>query len=232
MFKAIIIILTLSSTLSFGQTFQDSVKGNFVYLFDGQIIYNDHVLYVQPGFKPAYLEVGNTQIPPGKVKFYKNSEGFFANTIRYGSADFAHCKAMGEINYFKFSKKFSKTYYNVDFKSSPKFPLIDEYINKGFDNLELADLKTLERNLAENPQSMKHLKKFKIVRNVRNSMLAVGGAAIIGGLALFANTGNDSFASTGFVIGISFLLSQNVVFFALPKKVKAVRYYNEGFKTE
>lgn len=70
---------------SFGQP--DSIRGNFIYLFSGNLIESNVVDYRDPILAPAYFSANNVDFNVKSVKYVKFYRGFYAN-IRNPNFDF------------------------------------------------------------------------------------------------------------------------------------------------
>ena len=199
----------ITSTL---KLYADSVENKHNYFIVNQsneIIVGSNIDYVKPFFGSAYIQIDSKQIQPYSVKFYKNEEGFYANTQNIsatGISDFSQRVKKGKINLYETVKtNRSSMYLN---SASPTFgpgaygsrgtisggistTIIKNYYNIGFGPLKKADYTNLSLDLASNPESMLHLEKYKSVKNTQTILFVVGGVTLIGGIATLINKTKD-----------------------------------------
>jgi hypothetical protein len=189
----LIIFLGILQKALFGQVNESK---EYVYFFTDSVIYGN-VDYKKPFFGPAYLKVDSLKIQLDKVKFYKNQTGFFANSknINFsGTSSFSERIRKGRINLFE---KENINYSPGQFSSTGMYmggsttKTILNYYNKGFGELKKADYKNLSIELADNPESLIYLNKFKSVQKTQNVLYAVGGALFVAGFATLVNKTYD-----------------------------------------
>lgn len=191
-FYLIIFFGILQNTL-FGQIHESK---EYVYLFTDSVIYGN-VDYMQPFFGSAYLKVDSLKVQLYKVKFYKNQTGFFANSknINFsGTSSFSERVRKGRINLFeKENTTCNPGHFTPTgmYAGGTYYKTILNYYNRGFGDLKKANYKNLSVELADNPESIVYLNKFKSVRNTQNVLYVVGGAILVGGFATLVNKTSD-----------------------------------------
>jgi len=239
-FYLIIFLSILQKTL-FGQINENK---DYVYFFTDSILYGN-VDYKKPFIGAAYLKVDSLKIQLDKVKFYKNQTGFFANSknINFsGTSSFSERIRKGRINLFE---KENTNYNPGHFTSTGMYmggttsTTILNYYNRGFGDLKKANYKNLSMELADNPESLIHLNKFKSVQSTQNVLYVVGGALVVGGLATLINKTKDvdydtepspNVTSNIVTIGLGagcFLVSYTMSFSKPEHLRKAVDAYNK-----
>ena len=125
----------------------------------------NNVKYATKNFSKSYFLVSDRAIANSDVKFYKNSEGFFANTMNLDFIErvgFAKRVVRGNINLFK-EESVSNTMMmgpNGMMGSMGPNHFVDYYYNiNEFDDLKKANYKNLKIDLISNQNSMFHLQK-------------------------------------------------------------------------
>ena len=68
---------------------------------------------------------------------------------------------------------------------------IDNYYNIGFNELKKANYKNLNLDLADNPESMLHLNKYKSLRNTETGLYVAGGTLLVLGFATVMHKTKD-----------------------------------------
>ena len=184
----LIAIIILMNNILFAQE-----KKDFTYLFSGEKIYSNNVKYVTKKLSKSYFLVSDRAIANSDVKFYKNSEGFFANTMNLDFIErvgFAKRVVRGNINLFK-EESVSNTMMmgpNGMMGSMGPNHFVDYYYNiNEFDDLKKANYKNLKIDLISNQNSMFHLQKFKSVNQRKTILYIVGGIIMTAGVATLIN---------------------------------------------
>ncbi len=104
--------------------------------------------------------------------------------------------------------------------------------NKGYSNLKNASYRNLVLDLADNPESIKHLNNYK-KQTKRQTMFLVGGLAVgAGTIIALTNKGNKDSSIVPYLLGGA--TSVGAIFFSYkilinkPKHLeKAIKAYNE-----
>jgi len=183
--------------------YADSIQKNyncFAYTYTNKIIHGRNVTYERPKFGLSYMHIDNKKIRSDNVKFYKNINGFYANSksiYSIGSTIFAKRISDGKINLYEVElRKFNPTYYDPMTNSwggGFNITRIRQYYNFRFDDIKKANYKNLSIELIDNPESVKYLNKYKQVHNLENTFYIVGGGVLLAGLVgIIFNTGKDS----------------------------------------
>jgi hypothetical protein len=198
--------------ISFGQI--DESK-SYLYLFSDSVVYGNIIVDENSFSGTKHFSVNSKVIEPNLVKFYKDEIGFYAN-IKYlkfsGSSRFAERIRQGRINlYKKEAANYKSILYNV-LLGWPDRMIISAnesyyYYNKNFDNLKKISYKNLNSDLSDNPESMKHLNKYKSITHIQTAINIVGGISLIAGyvglLDNLSSNGNKkpTVAITGLLMG-------------------------------
>jgi hypothetical protein len=167
--------------------FADSIEGlnsNFVYLYSGNIMYGNIIESDKPFLGPLKIYVDSEKIEAYKVKFYNNETGFYANTQKistFHDLRFTERVLDGKINFYENVRYiYVPGNYRHGFYSPSGIKRIDNYYNKGFDDLRKANYNNLSAELAGNIKSMEYLKKYQNLNTARIFLIVAGTASIIG----------------------------------------------------
>ncbi len=241
--KWITVAYLLISYVTFGQT--DSANIRFVYLFTGEKIYSEVVEHRDQFMGSGYFLVGKEQYRADLVKFYKDASGFYANTKKLnvtGKSIFSKRIITGRVNLFEQEKMYTTPSY-IDaagtFNPGTSSKTIKSYYNKGFGDLKKANYKNLKIDLADSPESMGYISKYRKYKNVQIILSVVGGALVATGITSYfiksdvdrnapnykePNTTPDMLIAVagGGLIGCSYYLS----FPKRDKLKKAIEAYN------
>lgn len=194
--------------------YADSVEKKHEYFIvnvSNEIIAGRNIEYLKPFLGSATIQIDSRNMAPYVVKFYKNEEGFFANTQDVsinGNSEFCQRVKKGKINLYETVKTTQSmgsyhtvpgAYGTVGFGPSGggmyvggfSTTHIKNYYNIGFSSLKKADYNNLSLDLASNPESMIHLEKYKSVKKSQTILYIVGGVTLIGGVATLINKTKD-----------------------------------------
>lgn len=191
--KIIVLGFVFVSTLVFGQN--DSPKEKFVYLFSDSLVKSHMVEFRYQYNDKSYLVTDSGRYRVDLVKFYQNESGFFANTkaLNFSNASiFAKRIVSGRINLYEIVKvrttPGSIEAYGVLSPGTTSIK-IKNYYNKEFGDIRKANYHNLLNDLADCPESVGYLVRYKNIRNTQTVLSIVGGALIAGGLAtLYSRT--------------------------------------------
>ncbi|WP_412465689.1 hypothetical protein [Pedobacter sp. KLB.chiD] len=177
---------------------------NFLYFFSDSTAYAQKIK-LRPDFTGGWsLRADSRRVPVSQVKFFNNQDGFFANTRKFnllGQASFAERIIEGKLNVYQ-----EVIYDDV--------PLEDEYfgfgdyrrqavnnrmfINKGYSDLKKVNYRNLNEAMADNPNSLALLNRYRHTKLTGIAMYVAAGAAIIAsGVTLMAGSGLKQ-TGTGF----------------------------------
>ncbi|WP_114783159.1 hypothetical protein [Botryobacter ruber] len=228
--------------VAFGQV--DETR-NFIYLYSDSVIYARTIDYKTPLLGGAHLIVDARKVKGELVKFYQNEKGFFANTSNLnftGGTTFSERIRKGKINLYELETvNYSPGHFSPGtgmYTGGGSSRNIKNYYNIGFGELKKADYKNLSVDLGENPESLAHLNKYKSNTNTQTILYVVGGAAILGGIISFANSGepqNNEVHATpnmtvpliGLGIGGASLWTSYLISLSKPKHLRsAIDAYN------
>ncbi len=187
--KWLTIFCVLAGYVVFGQA--DSTNIRFVYLFTGEKIKSEVVEFRDQFIGSGYFLVGKEQYSADLVKFYRDANGFYANTRKLnmsGKSVFSKRVINGRVNLFEKEKMYTTPSY-IDaagtYNPGASSKTIKNYYNKGFGDLKKATYKNLKIDLADSPESMGYLKKYRKYKNVQIALSIVGGALIATGVTSY-----------------------------------------------
>jgi hypothetical protein len=249
-YKGVTVYLQTKQIHQASPEFADSIENlnrNFLYTYMGDIIYGRIIDHKTPFLGRSRFEVDSKEIQPDIVTFYKNETGFYANTKEVnssGSSIFTVRIRKGRINlYEKETTNYSPGYFSVStgmYYGGYITKTIKNYYNKGFGELKKANYKNLRTDLANDPESMLYLDKYKSISSAQTVLQIVGGGLIVVGFATLINNTKDWHGSdkqsepnvtgnivTIFMGGVCFLTSY-CLSFSKPKQLrKAFDAYNK-----
>ena len=188
--KTILIIIGFLVQLSV--IAQINSNKDFVYFFNDSIKYGE-VEFKSPFVGTDYILLNSEKISIDHIKFYKNITGFHANTKNvnfWGTPAFSECISKGKINLFeKVNVNHSMGHWTTSgmYVGGGSSKTILNYYNKGFGDLKKANYVNLSLDLADNPESMKHLEKFRKLRNTQTGFYLASGAAVLVGFVTLVN---------------------------------------------
>jgi hypothetical protein len=187
-------------------------RNNFVLLYSGEKVFAKEVILDSKLFKKDKIVVDSSEFELGSVKFYKSTEGFFANIKHlnsFESSSFAERYLSGKINLFKktnFHTSMNMGGFNGGFGNG--MPTFNSHVTETyyynfdeFGELKPAKYKYLSEDLVDNSKSMFHLNKYKKNTKATTILYVVGGLlATIGTVDLIGKTENvpsDEVSGTG-----------------------------------
>ena len=176
----------------------ERLNNNYIYTYKNDIIYGRIIEFEEPfiGF-PIYMLVDSEKYSLNEIKFYKNETGFHANTKNTGisnSSNFIERMRKGKINLYERTSNYNPGYFNSStgtYSGGLGTVSIINYYNIGFGDLKKANYQNLTIDLADNPESLIYLEKYKSIKDKQKLLYIVGGAAIIGGFATLINKTKD-----------------------------------------
>ncbi len=187
--RLLTIIGLLASYVAFSQT--DSASIRFVYLFTGQKVSSDLVEYRDQFMGSGYFMVGNERYSADLVKFYRDASGFYANTMKLnvtGKSVFSKRIISGRVSLYERVKMYTTPSYidaSGSYNPGASSKTIKNYYNKGFGDLKMATYHNLKIDLADSPESLGYIKKYKKYKNVQIILSIVGGAMIATGVTSY-----------------------------------------------
>lgn len=193
--KWLTIICIMASFNAFSQT--DSATIKFVYLFTGQKVSSNVVEYRDQFMGSGYFQVGNERYSAGLVKFYKDAFGFYANTMKLnltGKSIFSKRILSGRVNLFERVKMYTTPSYidaSGSYNPGASSKTIKNFYNKGFGDLKVATYHNLKVDLADSPESLGYLKKYRRIKNTQIILSIVGGALFATGVTNYFIKVND-----------------------------------------
>lgn len=183
---------------------------NYLYLYSDSIIYANRI-QLRPDFSGYWqLRVDSRRIPVDQVKFFNNEDGFFANTKKLTftrTSQFSERIIEGKINLYQ-ERPYDPFSYDRSYRHGygyrpGRYPAVDMsmYYNKGYTDLKKVNYNNLKYDMADNPESMKFLNKYRKSASRSKIMYVTAGASIIAGFVSFLATGtghNDMPSGFGF----------------------------------
>jgi len=167
---------------------------NFIYFYSDSLMYAQSVKLRPDFFGSLQLRADSRRISLDKVKFFNNTEGFFANTRRLTFSpvsEFSERIIEGRINLFQQIAydplRYERGYrhrYSGRVAADPRM-----YYNKGFSDLKKVNYRNLMRDMADHPESMDLLKSYRKSINNSNIMYTAAGASILAALVTFVAQG-------------------------------------------
>ncbi len=235
--KKLFLCFCLFLQFNFGSKAQSIIDltSTYLVLYSGKTIKCTHIQYGSPFFN---TNVGIYR--EDSVKFYKNSSGSFANTkhlSRRNTSSFMRATTTGPINLYSQTITSVKSGgYKQDRKTGAYMYTRDQsmtqeylYYNKGTGSLKKAKYKTLKFDLADNPKSMKQLRKCRNIRVAEISIYVLSLAMATAGIAaIFEEDGaheNLTYVGPPVAILMYYLVRGNNL---KQKKIrKAIEAYNK-----
>lgn len=170
---------------------------NFIQLYEGEKQFFESIDIIQEKYEKPYFKTGKEDVfRIEQVESFQNKEGYFIkNELTVSKRDFAKRMIEGEIevfrydlssNYIQTGQSNTRDYYAYKMKDYPLKQMI-------YDNLV--------KDLSDNPQSMKKLKKVNAAKRIALLYYILGGASILTAGVLF-NTPQSDLTTPLFITGI------------------------------
>lgn len=166
---------------------------NFVYLYSGSVIYGKNIRLRHDFFNSLQLRVDSKPITLQKIKFFKNDEGFFANTKgqdALGQIRLSQRIIAGKINlyqerpYTTFLDHTSQVHNERGIKT---------FYNKGYGDLKKANYNNLKIDMADHAESMDLLENYRKNVNTSNKLYIAAGASAVASLVTFLVGAKDDY---------------------------------------
>lgn len=201
-----------------------SAQSSFIQLNDGEEKPFKSVEVMSEKFEKPYLKTDKGEIfHVEQVNAFQNEDGYFLkNDLTANKSDFAERVINGRIQVFRYD--LSGNYIQTGQSSSRDYYAYVKYKEP----LKQMIYKNLAKDLADNSESMRKLKKVDNAKKITPFYYVLGSACVAGALVSFNLPDND--LSTPLFLG-------GITFFAIPwilnsKRQKrmddAVRIYNAG----
>jgi len=173
---------------------QPDESREFIYLYSDSVIYAKHIDLERNFTGSLYLWADSRRIHPEQVKFFNNNRGFFANVKDFnliGQTQFSERIRQGKINLYE-EKTVDWDAYD-ELGGYPRPTVIDtrNYYNKGYGSVKKANYVNLSIDLADNPQSMAFLNKYRSTKRTQVAMYVAAGLSFISGFALMLSEGKE-----------------------------------------
>lgn len=198
------ILLLCVSLVSFSQSdsiWQTLGDKNFISLYDGSMIIGNEVILEEPFLGRNYFSVDGQKFEWQTVQFFQNEYGFFANPRpMLLTKEFIPCVSQGRINLFELDRESYTPSYDPNFGVTNNYNrTINNYYNKGLDNLRKANYANLSIDLSDSPEAMQHLQRFRKQSNIQTGLYIGGGALLVGSVISFIR--NDGISTTELILG-------------------------------
>jgi hypothetical protein len=135
---------------------------NFIVLYSGEVIKCKTILYEFPN-----IITDSVKYLAEDVKFYQLAYDRYINKINYSLfsnySNFIKAKSTGKINFYEHTTKFSHMKGGGGYNNSNSYTETTTryYYNKGFGDLKYVKIRSLLRDMSDNPECTKRLKEFK-----------------------------------------------------------------------
>jgi hypothetical protein len=190
-------LMVVMACYAFTARSQVDQSKNFIYLNSDSVIYAGTVS-LRPDLLDSWtLRVDRRKIPTEHVKFVSNQDGFFARTSQPGFVSapvFAERIIEGKINVFR-EISYDQVDYDWRYRHMPVANTqvnARNYYNRGFGDLKKLNYKNLNKDMADDTQSMDLLKNYRKSITRRNVLYTAAGASVVAGfVSLLASAGNE-----------------------------------------
>lgn len=186
-----IVAYAMCSSLAYAQPDESR---EFIYLYSDSIIYAKHIDLERNFTGSLYLWADSKRIHPEQVKFFNNNRGFFANVKDFdlvGRTHFSERIRQGKINLYEAKTIDWDSYDDLGGYRQPAVVESKNYYNKGYGSLRKANYVNLSIDLADNPQSMAFLAKYRSTKRTQVAMYVAAGLSFISGFALMLSEGKE-----------------------------------------
>lgn len=207
---------------------------NFLYLYSDSVVYAQSI-YLERDFRGMpYFRVDGRRVHPEQVRFFNSEEGFYANTSSFGLTGqtmFSERIRKGKINIYEeqFIQWDNYHSYYAPYRE-PEVAFTKNYYNVDLGPLKKATYTNLKSDMANDPESLNLLGRYKTVKKAERNFYLAAGTSIAAGMISFVVAGakkqtleNHSFPN----FGPSFLLLGAGAGFGITgfiKTLKAPRY--------
>ena len=204
-------VLIFSSSDMLAQT-----DTNFVLLENGEKVYGNYQFF-RPSDRPAFFMFGDSlNIPLSKVNAYQINNDYFARYREGMVSKFLYRTITGKIDLFE------ENLYIPGRNVAIKYTY--EYFSKDNGNIIEANYENLSKALADNMESLGHLKKYNTLGYVQWGMVGAGAAIIVTG---FATSGKGK-SNMGMLIGGAVVAALSYIPYLIrePELRNAINCYN------
>jgi len=192
----------------------DETRG-FVFLRNGQVVYNEHFWMRQGALINNATDRQN--IKPKDIKFVNAENGFFAYTKgirRWGAPHVAKRTISGQINLFE-----SQIIYIEDgFYGSPGSLFTKKkyynYYNTAYSDIQRVSYKALYPSFSSNPESLAYLNRYRSAHiwqhtlNTTGYLMQVGaGVLILVNILPDLKNNSSTFSGSSFILPIGIALT-------------------------
>ena len=174
---------------------QPDESREFLYLYSDSVIYANRIDLERNYSGSLYLWADSRRIHPEQVKFFNNNRGFFANVKDFnssGETTFSERIRKGRINLYEAKTVDWDSYDDIRYYSrQPSVIESRNYYNKDYGALRKANYINLSEDLADNPQSMAFLHKYRSVKRTQIAMYVTAGLSLIAGIVVMQSARSD-----------------------------------------
>jgi hypothetical protein len=192
----------------FGQS--DATKNlnePFVYLKNGTLISADKVTYNLKPLSKDFIIADDKRYEIKNVKFYQDSNGFYANSKKYQVGNFLKRQTAGNANIYSFTGSGqSTTYSQGGMSTTSPTSKVTFFYNTEFNDLKKLKYSNLKVDFINHPDAMLHVNKFKKTRTIKRSLL-IGGVALMLSTVLTADSSINGLAAGSATVGAASLLT-------------------------
>jgi hypothetical protein len=187
---------------------------NFLYLYSDSTVHADDIKLRRDFSGILKVRVDSRSVPIGQIKFLSSNDGFFANTRKIeniGTGEFAERIIEGKVNVFQVRPLSNRSsIYDIHHTHethsmpAPSWSLNrNMYYNLGYADLKRWNYTNLNKDLADNPQSMDMLHAYKKSRKTTTLLYIAGAASFVGGVFVLGMEEKRAFSNTNMTIGMS-----------------------------
>lgn len=142
------------------------------------------------------LRADSRRIPSEQIKFFKNEDGFFANTRRLtfsGTSTFSERIAEGRINLFE-ETAYDPLVYRRGYRYSNRQPVVEQrmYYNKGLGDLKKVSYSNLKNDMADRAESMNLLDSYRKSMKTSTMLYTAAGLSVAAGMISFLAKGSSN----------------------------------------
>jgi len=168
---------------------------NFVYLYSDSVIYARNIRLRTNFVNSRQLRVDSKPTSLKQVKFFKNDEGFFANTSKLSGwgakKGLAERVIEGRINLFQ-ERTYRTFFSGGQYMHHNAVVDVRMFYNKGYDDLKKVNYKNLKVDMADNVESLDLLENYrKSVKTSKSLYITAGATAAAALISFIVNAKNN-----------------------------------------
>lgn len=182
--------------VSYGQLTNPQQK---VFLYNGEILTGEHLIYESSLLKPAVFTLDDGQFETSSVEYFQNNHGYFANLGRLHNnrqERYAMRIQKGKINLFEEIE--IEVYGGAELLANANAAENEvmlasgesyNYYSKGDGTVKKATYGNLMFDMSDNPESVKHLKAYRKYRLLQWGLIGAGAGLIAANVVAQSATG-------------------------------------------